>query len=379
MIQLKNNPILILSAVILSVFISDLRAQNTTVLSIESGGTMVDQTNLVIIQPMRKPQNIPAYPNKTFPSGTKIRTPGSTTIHIGANGNEQIITPNTLHQVIIDSNGEKHQTISGKVLHYIYYHPKDYSYKVTGNREIKKGYVTPDKTVFSVEVNNNDSRYETIKGQITAFEQVNVKVKEVSKNNASKKSRPITTTKSQIISEGQPAYVITNEIDDLFFDSYEQARSQILNQLSSYDDDGQNADNNLAIGELYLDDGNPTDAITYFNKALNYYNKMDFEEMSIAETYLLMAEAYLMSGNNSDKETHAQKAINIILPLLRINELDYEYAYNDGDSYLAEDIAFDLFYNYDYLGWAYELLGYIDKANDFYDEADNLPVSGYEN
>lgn len=380
MTHVKSTLMLLLVFFFVSVSMIQIKAQGTKVISIEYGGSQVGQTNLVVIEPKQKQKNTTVYSNNTiFPSGTKIVTPGSTTVEIGANNNQQKITPNTVHEVILTAKGEVHKTIRGKVLHYINYNPKGYSYRASGNKEVKKGSVVPQTTVFSVEVENEKAKYETIKGQITAFEQVHYNVQEASKNNTSKRNRPITATKSQTISAGESAY-LDDDIDEIDFYTYEEALAELQSQFddyTSYTDLEQIADNNLAIGELYLDDDDPDTAIDYFNKALDSYYQLEFEEMSIAETQLLMAEAYYMLNYPEDSRYYASQAIENITPILEFNIMDYNFAVEDGDYYLADEIAYDLFYNYDYMGWAYELLNDLATADYYYELADSLPVDIY--
>jgi hypothetical protein len=73
---------------------------------------------------------------------------------------------------------------------------------------------------------------------------------------------------------------------------------------------------------------------------------------------------------------YANKAIDLIKPVLQLDTMEYRYAMEDEDYELMEDIAYDLFDEYDYLGWAYELLDDEDNSSYYYGEADKLGI-GY--
>jgi len=171
------------------------------------------------------------------------------------------------------------------------------------------------------------------------------------------------------------------EMEDVMYDTYEDAINAYKNQLGSdqygYVDAELMADDNMVLGELYLDEGMVNEAIGYFNQAIQYYNQLDFAEIDIAEASLLIAEAYYMAEDYGNVDRYARQAIAYIQPVMEYDREDYQYAYEDKDYYLMEEIAFDLFFDYDYMGWAYELLGYPDTAQQYYDAADSLGVSGY--
>ncbi|MEJ2594783.1 MAG: hypothetical protein P8100_06575 [bacterium] len=354
-----------------------LTAQSTQVIAIDQGGTRTSQAVLNIMQPQQKAKNYTISVGNSFPSGTTINTPPNTTLRVGANGNQQDILPNSQHNIRITPKMEIHKTITGKVVHYKNNHDPKYVYKATSHSIT----ANPQGTIFSVTVQNNNTRIDVQKGKVIAAEKVNVKVNETSKNNASQKNRQLTGTKTQTLGENQ-SQTFDDQIDYVYYDTYEQAIAEIRTQLNQdlniyYLDPELIGDEYLVLGELLLDEGYTTDAINYFNEAIGYYQQVDFSEIYQAEANLLIAEAYWLDDRMDYVNYHTDLAIRLITPVLNYDIELYNYAYEMDDTFLMEEIAIDLFYDYDFMGWAYELKDNWEMADKYYDAADSLPYSGY--
>jgi len=351
-------------------------AQNAQILGILNGNSQASQAVLTIAQPQQAAKQTSVSVGNAFPSGSTISTPQGTTVKIGANGNQQEILPNSQHQVRYSPKMETHKTLTGKVIHHVNNKPDGYTYRASGNTI----FANPHGTVFSVDVQGKKANFSVIEGQIVAVEKVNLKVSQQSQNYKTSKDRPLIGTKATEFSEGQ-SMSFDEEMEDVMYDTYEDAINAYKNQLGSdqygYVDAELMADDNMVLGELYLDEGMVNEAIGYFNQAIRYYNQLDFAEIDIAEASLLIAEAYYMAEDYGNVDRYARQAIAYIQPVMEYDREDYQYAYEDQDYYLMEEIAFDLFFDYDYMGWAYELLGYPDTAQQYYDAADSLGVSGY--
>ena len=305
-----------------------------------------------------------------LPSGTTIQTPAATTVKISANNNQQEILPNTQHSIRITSKLEIHKTIQGQVIHYVYNKPAGYVYKASGN----KIYAKPPGTVFSVGVNGDNTTFETMEGQIVTVEKVKVKVGQTSQNNVSKKNRDMTTSITSTFNAGQ-SKTFSGEMQEKYFNTYDEALYEIQSQLqqnqnANFKDDEQIADDYMLLGELQLDKGDANTAITYFNSALDIYYDLEYDLLSLAEVHLLVGEAYYMNENYQGAYVEADNAIGILNDELSYYQLEYQFASEDNDSYLMEEIAFDLFETYDFLGWAHELIGNMESADYYYSQAD---------
>jgi tetratricopeptide (TPR) repeat protein len=372
----KNQKICLIMVCIISLPVF-LTAQSTQVIAIDQGGTRTSQAVLNIMQPQQKAKNYTISVGNSFPSGTTINTPPNTTLRVGANGNQQDILPNSQHNIRITPKMEIHKTITGKVVHYKNNHDPKYVYKATSHSIT----ANPQGTIFSVTVQNNNTRIDVQKGKVIAAEKVNVKVNETSKNNASQKNRQLTGTKTQTLGENQ-SQTFDDQIDYVYYDTYEQAIAEIRTQLNQdlniyYLDPELIGDEYLVLGELLLDEGYTTDAINYFNEAIGYYQQVDFSEIYQAEANLLIAEAYWLDDRMDYVNYHTDLAIRLITPVLNYDIELYNYAYEMDDTFLMEEIAIDLFYDYDFMGWAYELKDNWEMADKYYDAADSLPYSGY--
>jgi len=344
-------------------------AQNTIIIEINGSTNRSNSVMLNVTPPNQGSQDIPVNVGFSFPPGTKIRTSATTTLKLIANNNEQEIQPNTTHKIVrINSAEHTHKTSKGLSIHKV--NNKTVDYKALGNKE----YAISDNTKFSVEVDGNTESFTTITGKITTVEEIRLEVNQNTKNTASERNRPLTGLKSTSVPAGITKTFDANKTVK-YYDTYDEALSAIKQELSNsietgVDDVEYIANEYLLMGELYLDDGDINNAVSYFSTAINYFNSLEFRELSIAEGYLLMAEAYYMANYSDSVYKYANKAIRLVEPILHLDTLDYNYALEDSDYELMEDIAYDLFDEYDFLGWAYELLKMDVLAERYYRKAD---------
>lgn len=349
-----------------------LNAQNTEITEINQGNTRIESTVINITQANKKAQNILVRTGDRLPEGATIKT-SNTKLKLNAEGNEQEILPNSTHSIVrITSKEHAHKTTKGKSVHYV--NNKSVVYKASG----KRIYAKAPGTIFSVAVDGEAESFNTLQGQITTVEEVKLLVKQDSKNVVSKRDRPLTTGKTTYINAGESKdFDGSTKVEK--YDSYDEALSAIHQQLdknrkSDYIDIEQIANEYILVGELLLDVGNPNNAITYFETAIGYFHDLEFRELSIAEGYLLLAEVYSILEDNIKVNKYANDAIDLLEPIMQMDSMEYQFAKEDGDYELMNDIAYDLFDEYDFLGWAYEVLGYDFKADSYYNKADNLGI-----
>jgi hypothetical protein len=341
----------------------------STIMKIEVNGFEEQSAILSITKPGGSKQTTIYNRNTSFPAGTTFQTPSNTQLWLTGNQNQQHLPPNTIHIATVSSKGDWHQTLLGKVTHYV--RNKLNFYKSSGPD--KKVRAHTRSTTFTVEAIGKNVAFNTTEGDLQILQEIPVNITEAPQNIKRKKKRPLSTTISTNQSAGSGVQTFNNNPAPKSYGTYEDALAEFEIQLYQNRQNGahpeQLADDYSLLGELYLDNGQASKAVFQFENALVYYLKVYDADSSIADAYLNLAEAQVISGDIPNGDDNANYAINLILKQDLNEDLeDYKYALEDQDYELAYEICLDLKDHYDNLGWAYDILddstavGYYQKA-----------------
>jgi len=270
--------------------------------------------------------------------------------------------------------GEKHKTFKAKVGHFVNTKLKN-GYKGSGPTTRSQG--AASSTEFTVEVVGKEVKYETIKGSIQIQREVKVNISEQSKINR-KKDRELITIKTSDLYEGAPEQTFRYDImEEVTYPTYREAINELSDQLQKEYESGADAEylveEYTLLGELYLDMGEPVNALDQFTDALDLYkNEIDPNDPLIAEIYLNLAEANLLAGYQQEGNSNWKTAEKIIIKDLNYNVEDFNYFKSTQDTEMIWSIGMDLVDNYNNLGWGYDVVGNYDKADYYYKLADKL-------
>jgi hypothetical protein len=323
---------------------------------LEFNGSETTQANIIITKPNSKSQKINILVNQEYPSGTMFQVPNNTAVYLSSrSGNVQRLGPGSKHMAKEGPKGERHKTFFGKVKHFV--SNKLSFYLASGPNNKYQGAV--GGTVFTVEAVGKDVKYFTSEGSVEIQKRVPIIIKQKSVGNRTK-SRKLYTIETSNVNEGDPERLYDYDASDppKEHDTYQEAIDKYQDGLDKDYYNGEDpfylADGYSLLGLLYLDAGNPADAIDPLDKSLSLWMEIDPDDPLIADHYLNLTEAHYLAGNQETGLDHWNMAINI---LNRARE-DYIYEYNffsieDYDT--AWSFGMDLIDIYEDLGYAYEL------------------------
>ncbi|MCA0132130.1 tetratricopeptide repeat protein [Winogradskyella alexanderae] len=346
-----------------------------------SGWQKSNQAHLTILEPGKQAYtgNVVIDYAKKYPSGTTFTTHANTSISVFYKGQTQIMHPNSTLKVIVDNSGIKAQTLKGTVQHAL----NDVKNKV-GFYRAGNGYTWAhaEGTQFTVEAAGNKSkavRISTSEGRVIITDEVPVSINQaaVTQGGGREGHRDLKAVVRTSHTAGQQ-YTTGSNAQPIRYATYEEAIMAFEREVIKLEATGmayyeELADSYTLIGELYLDLGWFDNAISPLNKAVEYTNLADPDDILILDSILYLAEAYLNSSDNINRNTGyniTTELINGLIPELNSYIEQYNYANQMQDEDWAWDLCYDLVDINEYLGWSYMLLNNIDKANEFYVWAD---------
>jgi len=340
---------------------------------VEFNGQSVSQVTISVAKPRERPASIPVKPQDAFPSGTIFQIPASTVVWlISTNNNRQRLGPGSKHQATVSPKGESHQTFVGQVTHYVTNLLN--FYKASGSTP--KYQAAVGGTIFTVEAVGKDVKFNTTEGRVAVRSKVPLTISEAAKVER-KKERELTTTQVTYLSEGDSEQLFNhNSSEQVTYATYAEAIAVYQQQLDQAFDDGVNAgylvDGYITLGALYLDNGEPEQAIDPLERAVQLLEEIDPDDPFIAEDYLTLAEAYYYSDDEAGGDESWNTAVDILEEEVPYYEEEYRYFLEEEDDDTAWSIGQDLADMYDTLGWAYELVEDYDQAEEYYQLLDEL-------
>ena len=244
------------------------------------------------------------------------------------------------------------------------------SYKVGNGAGISASSKSTIYTFTNFE-DNNQASLKTDEGQIEIIEEVTMQINDYSQkinDNGPKSEKQKYPTKS--ISNTQTAgnantFGGRKVVYNNFNDALNGLAQEINYQRQTNADPEELMDNYAALGELQMDLGNAANAIESFKGALYYCNLEYYEdEMESIEIQLYLAEAYMDNGNQNESVGIVNRCLTLLQDNLKYDKEDLYYAQDDQE--LRQLICEDILDIYDFLGWAYEIVGYTAESDQYY-------------
>jgi tetratricopeptide (TPR) repeat protein len=354
---------------------SDISAQTQIgIKEIFIGGQPAAQANITVTLPNATPKATGINTSSAFPSGTLFEIPANTVVTLESNNNFQRLGPGSKHLAQVSANGETHKTFWGSVTHYV--NNALSFYKASGSNTDVQGAVKG--TVFTVEAEGKEVKFKTTEGSVQLQKKTNVKIAEQSHLNR-KQDRDLQTIQTSMLTAGEPEETYTyGQYEEVKYTTYAEAVDEFTSLLDQAYVNGADAEylaeEYTLVGELYLDMGEPHNAIEPLQTALSLYlEEIDPYDPLNAISYLLLAEAYYEAEYFEEGDKNWVTAQNIFIDDLNYNIELYNYLveYTD-DSEMIWSIGMDIVDNYDNLGWGYDVFGDYEKADYYYGLSDQL-------
>ena len=368
-----------LSIVIFLVFfsVSSIFAQVGTVNALYRNGQVVGSLNLKIFGSKSGADIIVAVSKGyRLSSGDKIEIPAGCGIQFySPRGWQNVFTTSNaplIYYVKFKGNNEEHiingkgqirsqVTVAGQL---------GASYKVGNGEGISASSKATDYTFINIG-NNIQASLKTDEGQIEIIEEVTMQINDYSQkinNNGPNSEQQKYPTKSISITQ-TAGNANTYGGRSVIYNNYNEAvnclAQEINNQRQGNADPEELMDNYTSLGELYLDLGNAANAIQSFNGALYYCNLEYYEdEIESIEIKLYLAEAYMDNGNQNEGQGTVNRCISLLQDNLRYEMEDLNYA--QGDEELRQLICDEILDIYDFLGWAYDIVGNTSVSDQYY-------------
>ena len=313
-------------------------------------------------------------------SGTRLIIPSGTTVVLQSPGGKQFCSStrgkNIEYTVKITAKGENH-TARGKgaQVKSIVTKSVGYNYRVNNGRGTTTAARGTEFTFTDMSDNNNEQAIvSTEEGSINIVDKVPVTIGGNS-SVTNKRGKPLTKAVSRIQNVGDDSFTSSDYPVD--YDDYTQAISIMANEIEYIEDPDEKADNLLFLGDLYMDNNQPQNAIKPFKEAMlifeDYYGDEDLDTL---EAKLSLAEALAQSGNMNQASSVLNSANEILQSLVKFNIEDLNYIADleyiepeDDEAYDA--ICEELQEMYGLLGWVFEISGDLKTSDQYYNDMNN--------
>lgn len=313
-------------------------------------------------------------------SGTRLIIPPGTTVILQSPGGKQFCSSTrgkTMEYTVkITAKGENHFVRGkGAQVKSIVAKSVGYNYRVNNGRGTTAAARGTQFTFTDMSEGNNEQAIVTTEeGSINIVDKVPVTIGGNS-SVTNKRGKPLTKAKSRIQNEGDESFTSSDAPID--YDDYAQAISLMANEIQYIEDPDEKADNLLFLGDLYMDNNQPQNAINPFKEAMlifeDYYGEEDLDSL---EAQLSFAEALALSGYQDEARSELNKANEILQELVKFNIEDLNYIadleYVDPEDDEAYDvICEELQEFYGLLGWVFEIAGDLPTSDKYYAAMNN--------
>jgi hypothetical protein len=363
---------LIIIIFLVSFSANSLLAQGfSTILGLTADGVNVESLTLKINPPgsgINKSQKV--FKGYKLISGTSIEIPPNTMVELQSPTGRQEVKSTSPgksmeYTVNFTSKGEDHIVKGeGQIKNFVNKIEK-YNYKNSdgsGTTAASKG------TVFTfTETGNKQATITTEQGKIIITDEVPVRItnKSLKKD---KDERELKKAVTKIQSAGDKEY---NSVDDpVEYDDYNEAinsiKEEVTKEEQNYADPDDLAEDYTCLGELYMDMGQPENAVQPFKKAL-LYNENEYgpDDPETLESKINLAEALTETEDvnlQNQGKTLVLKSIQILEENLRYDKQDYG---DEDDAELQDLICEDIVDKYKLLGRAYHIAGNDERSNEY--------------
>ena len=250
-----------------------------------------------------------------------------------------------------------------------------YNYRVNNGRGTTTAARGTEFTFTDMSEGNTEKAIITTEeGSINIVDKVPVTIGGNS-NATNKRGKPLTKAVSRIQSVGDQSFTSSDFPVD--YDDYTQAISTMANEIDYIEDPDEKADNLLFLGDLYMDNNQPQNAISPFNEAMSIFEDYyGIEDLFTLEAKLSLAEALAQSGNVDRAMTELNMANDILNSLAEFNIEDLNFIADLEYIEPEDDEAYDVICEelqeiYGLLGWVYEISGDLTTSDKYYNAMKN--------
>jgi hypothetical protein len=368
------STILFFLITIINVAVMDAQSKIT---SIRFNGQNVSTANTTVMPPGQssRPQ---INTGDVLPSGTRLIIPYGVVLILQSPGGRQIcgstIQGKSMdYTVKITSQGESH-TVRGQgaQISNTVTRSTNYNYRVNNGHGVTSAAKLTAFTFKDMsEGKNGDAVISTQEGVIHIIDEVPVTIGGQVKTN--KQGKPLTKAIAQTQSANDGEYYSTD--NPVNYSDYNQAIQDVAEDINSIVDLEERADNLLCLGDLYMDDDQPSMAIDPYYKAYqilnDYYGPDDLDTL---DAILCVADALEYSDRTSEADSYIAHARSILKEIhdMDVEDLNYliELGYYDSEDIYA--ICDELSDIYDLLGWSYDIKGDEYQSKKYYDLSDTV-------
>ena len=374
----QNKPRHLLKTSFLLAFLLNiipLLAQKSVVVNLSFNGQIVESANTTVIFPDNQGSKAQINRGDNLISGTRLIIPYGTTLLLQSPGGRQTISPtngNTMEYMVqITPKGENH-TVKGNGAQIKSSVTKsvEYNYRVNNGRGTTSAARGTEFTFTDMSKGSHEEALIiTEEGSIHIIDKIPVTIG----GNAAthnKRNEPLTQALSRVQNKGDE--VFTSSDQPLNYADYTEAIRQVSDLIYAIKDPEERADNLLFLGDLYMDDEQPKNAIELYHEAMSIFLDIFGEEdLYTLEAQLSLTWALVESGNQAEADAALNGANTILQGLEKedtdilnyIAALDY-IEKEDDEAYDA--VCYELVDIYGLLGWVYELADDPETSNSYY-------------
>ena len=366
----------LVSIILFSVTMNSLNAQNvsySTIKLLYVNSVRVDNAAVDIFPPPGKGKKSAQVQTGTvLYSGTEMIIPDHVKIIVKSPGGTQTLESSAgkkyTYTINFTAEGENHVIKDAKMQSEV--PPRiAYNYRVTtagGTTCAVKG--TEFTFIDESEGKTEKASITTKTGAVIIIDKVPVSINhELLKT---KQGNPVTKSASYTQSAGSATFVSSNKAIE--YNSVEDCIKLIQQEINAETDPEDLADDLMCLGDLYMNKNMPKNAIVPFRRAAAYLEKMyGPEEMETIEAKLSLADALIETADPSNTEEGKEIVSQNIKILERELAESIEDYKDETDTEDKEFICEDLKEFYEYLEWAYHLLGNEAKSEEYKKKSDS--------
>lgn len=348
----------------------------STITALALNGKSATSVTMNIFPPGKGSNKTVANINDQLQAGTRMVIPPNVIVKLQSPGGTQVIKPtqgkSIEYTVEFAAQGENHIVKGlGAQIQNTVKKTVGYNYRNTN----EKGTTAASKgTEFTFtdlsEGKNEKATVITTEGTINIIDKVPCTINgEPVKNN--RKDGVATKSFARTQTAGDETFTSSNE--PLDYGNLEIAIEYIKNEISGGQetDPEDIADDLMCLGDLYMNNEQPGEAIKPYDRAAEYYLAVyGDDDLSTLEARLSLAQAYIEAGDEAQGSAIVTASINILEEILDYDMDDLDFAKQNDDTEAAYFLCNEITELYDFLGWAYDIIGDQSQSEEYYNKAD---------
>ena len=315
-------------------------------------------------------------------SGTRLIIPAGTIVMLQSPGGRQICrstTGKTMEYTVKFAEKSENHIVRGQgaTVQSTVTKSVGYNYRVNNGRGTTSAARGTEFTFTDMSQGDNEQAYITTQeGSINIIDKVPLTIGGQS-SVTNKRGQPMTKAVSRVQNQGDAQYTSTDT--PVNYSDYREAINYIVAEVNSIEDPEERADNQLCLGDLFMELNEYANASNYFYEAYQFFNYYyGPEDTYTLEAALSLAEAYYFYGYQNNDASYQNEGVNILgnvkqtlINLEYWNKKDLAYIesldYFDDDDVLAyEIICEEQIEVFGLLGWVYEIEGETKRSNNYY-------------